>query len=83
MRLAKSNASDAAWAQLLTKELSAKGRPAGDGWKCIAELVTETGRARQTVDQLMRRLKNLGQVESAWGRLDKQPILFYRPTSKA
>lgn len=74
---------DAAWAKLAREALvqGATGRPAGEGWKSIAEFAEAQqppiGRAR--AGEILMKLCELGVVERQRGRIGRSWIQFYRP----
>ena len=58
----------------------ANGRPPGDGWKTVSELIPIMGRARQTIRPMMMKLARSGDVEQAAGTNEVgQPCVYFRP----
>ena len=61
----------------------ASGRPPGDGWKTVAELIPIMGRARQTIRPMMLKLAKAGGVEQAHGTNEVgQPCVYFRPVAR-
>ena len=61
----------------------ASGRPPGDGWKTVAELIPIMGRARQTIRPMMLKLAKAGGVEQAHGtNAQGQPCVYFRPVAR-
>jgi len=64
----------------LSQHIVASGRPAGDGWKTVAELIPIMGRARQTVRPMLLKLAQAGDLEQAQGTNEVgQPCVYFRP----
>lgn len=70
------------WAEVMPEDVPS-GRPAGEGWKTVAEIANERDRARQTVDQQLRQAWQRGTVERVKRRVgtNSSPTWFYRPTT--
>lgn len=62
----------------------ANGRPPGDGWKTVSELIPIMGRARQTLRPMLVKLAKAGDLEQAQGTNELgQVCAFFRPTTRA
>lgn len=84
MSRATSATSDNGWAALISKQMIANGRPPGDGWKTVSELIPIMGRARQTLRPMLVKLAKAGDVEQAEGTNELgQVCTFFRPTARA
>ena len=58
----------------------ASGRPPGDGWKTVSELIPIMGRARQTLRPMLVKLVKSGEIEQAEGTNELgQVCAFFRP----
>lgn len=61
----------------------ANGRPPGDGWKTVSELIPIMGRARQSLRPMLVKLAKSGDVEQAQGTNELgQVCVFFRPIAR-
>lgn len=70
---------DGEWAALLTAELAADKRPAGEGWRTVREIHADTpGIAYGALAMRLRAMFEAGRIDRAPGG-GHGSVVFYRP----
>lgn len=68
------------WAALISEVLLNDGKPAGEGWKTIAELAGELGLSENRASAIAGGWLKAGRVERAFGRSEAgRRVNYYRP----